>query len=304
MDLKLKPWQRWTAYGVFAFLAFLFALRQTFPTETVKERLVMEAAAQGWQISVVEVQPAGFAGIGMSGVTLESRDGLRIPIDRLEASLRLWPLLLGRRSVAFDATLFDGRVKGYAEDVKTSHRFVATVAGVDLSRATPLRKATGVDLAGVMKGEIDLTLDDKEPAKGAGHLDLAVERAAVNGGEMPIPGMAGALTLPKVSLGQITAKAVVKDGKLNFDQLEAKSDDVEASTEGLYCVLQPPLTRAQIFGRARLKIRDGFWTKSGTAGFRGVVEMALAPARGREGAYGFQVFGTVSSPQARMTPLM
>ncbi len=302
MDLKLKRWQRWTAYGVFAFVAFLFALRQTFPTEAVKERLVMEAAAQGWQISVVEVRPAGFAGIGMSGVTLESRDGLRIPIEKLDASLRLWPLVLGRRSVAFDATLFDGRVKGYAEDAKTSRRVVATIAGVDLSRAAPLRKATGVDLAGVVKGDLDLTVDEKEPPKSAGHLDLLVERAAVNGGEMPIPGMGGALTLPKMALGQITAKAVVKDGKLTFDQLDAKSDDLEVSGEGLYCVLQPRLAVAQIFGHARLKIRDGFWTKSGTSGFRGIVEMALAQARGREGAYGFQIFGTVAQPQARMAP--
>jgi type II secretion system protein N len=302
MNLKLQGWQRWTAYCLFAFLAFLLALRQTIPTEAVKERLVMEAASQGWQVSIADVRPAGLVGVSMTSVSLESRDGLRIPIERLDATLRLWPLLLGRRSFNFDATLFEGHVKGFAEDRKTSRRIFARVVGVDLSRAVPLRKATGVDLAGTVQGELDLTLDEKEPAKSSGHLDLAVERAAVNGGEMPVPGMGGALTLPKMALGQVTAKAAVKDGKLTFERLDAKSDDIEATGEGLYFVLQPRLAFAPIFGKARLKIRDGFWSKSGTAGFKGIVEMALAQARGRDGGYGFQVFGTLSQPQARMAP--
>lgn len=302
MNFKLQGWQRRAAYGAFAVAAFLFALRQTVPTDAVKERLVMEAAAQGWQVSVADVQPAGLVGVSMRSVALESRDGLRIPIERLDATLRLWPLLLGRRSFNFDARLFEGRVKGFAEERRTGRRISATIASVDLSRAVPLRKATGLDLAGTVQGNLDLTLDDKEPAKSTGHLDLAVERAAVNGGEMPIPGMGGALTVPKVALGQVTAKAAVKDGKLTFERLDAKSDDIEASGEGLYFVIQPRLAFAPIFGKARLKIRDAFWAKSGAAPFRGVVEMALAQARGRDGGYGFQVFGTLSQPQARMAP--
>jgi len=302
MNFKLQGWQRWTAYGLFAFLAFVFALRQTVPTDAVKERIIMEAAAQGWQVSIADVRPAGLVGVSMRSVSLESRDGLRIPIEKLDATLRLWPLLLGRRSFNFDATLFEGHVKGFAEDRKTARRIYAKVSGVDLSRAVPLRKATGVDLAGTVQGDLDLTLDDKEPAKSSGHLDLAVDRAAVNGGEMPIPGMAGALTLPKVALGQVTAKGAVRDGRFTFERLEAKSDDIEATGEGLYFVIQPRLAFAPIFGKARLKIRDSFWTKSGTSGFRGLVELALAQARGRDGGYGFQVFGTLSQPQARMAP--
>ncbi len=302
MNFKLQGWQRWAAYGLFAFAAFLFALRQTVPTEAVKERLVMEAAAQGWQISIADVQPAGLVGVSMRSVSLESRDGLRIPIEKLDATLRLLPLLLGRRSFDFDATIFEGHVKGFAEERKTSRRIRAKVAGVDLSRAVPLRKATGVDLAGTVQGDLDLTLDDREPAKSSGYLDLAVERAAVNGGQMPVPGMGGALTLPKVALGQVTAKAAVKDGKLTFERLDAKSDDIEANGEGLYFVVQPRLAFAPIFGKARLRIRDAFWAKSDAGPFRGVVEMALAQARGRDGAYGFQVFGTLSQPQARMSP--
>jgi type II secretion system protein N len=300
--LKLRTWQRRALYGLFAAIAFLFALRQTFPTEAVKERLVMEAAAQGWQLSVVDVEAAGFGGIGMRGVTLESRDGVRIPIDRLEASLRLWPLVLGRRSIAFDAEVFGGRVEGFAEQQKGGRRLVAQASGVDLARAIPLRKATGLDLLGSLRGDVDITLDEREPAKSAGHAALVVEGATVNGGSVPVPGMAGALTVPKVGLGELSARAVVKDGRIQVERLATTGSDVELSGEGLYAVIQPRMAYAPIFGKARLRIRDAFWTKGGAQSLKGIVDLALSRARARDGSYGFQIYGTLSHPQARMAP--
>lgn len=300
-DLKLTPWQRKAGYGAFALLAFAFALRQTFPADAVKERLLIDAAAQGWQISAGDASPAGLVGVSMKDVTLEPRDGLRIPIDRLEATLRLWPLLLGRRGVSFDATLFEGRVKGFAEERASGQRVVAELAGVDLSRAAPLRKALGVALAGVVRGDLDLTLEAK-PADSAGHVDLAVEKAAVNGGELPVPGMAGALTVPRFGLGEVVAKGEVKQGKLTFERLETRGDDVELTGNGIYVALQPRVAFSPVFGKARVKIRDSLWTKPGTSNMKAIVELALAPARDREGSYGFQIFGTVSQPQARMGP--
>ena len=87
--------------------------------------------------------------------------------------------------------------------------------------------------------------------------------AAVASGQLPIPGMGGALTVPKMGLGKVTAKATVKEGKLVFDRLESRGDDLEATGEGLYCVLQPRLAFAPIFGKAKVRIREAFWSKSG-----------------------------------------
>jgi type II secretion system protein N len=302
MPVKLQKWQRNALYGAFAFFAFLFALRQTAPIEAVKERLVMEAAAQGWTLTVADIRPAGLAGVGMTGVSLESREGLRIPLERLDATVRVSSLLLGRRGLAFDARLFEGRVRGFVEEKGASRRLAAAIAGVDLSRAVPLRKAIGVDVAGIVGGDLDVVLDEKDPARSAGHVDLVVRDAAVNGGSAPVPGMGGALTLPKMAIGEITAHGAVKEGRLTFDKLEAKGDDLEAAGDGLYVMMQPRMAFAPVFGKARLKLRDAFWTKPGASGFKPIVEAALAPARARDGAYGFQIFGTISAPQARMAP--
>lgn len=302
MDIKLTAWQRKAGYIAFAVFSFFFALRATLPVEAVRDRIVMEAAAQGWQISIDDVGPAGLVGLSMRDVVLESKDGLRIPLERLDATLRLWPLLLGRRGIGFDAHAFEGRVKGFAEQSGASSRLVAEISGLDLGKAAPVRKATGLDLAGVVQGDIDLTIDEKEPPKSTGHVDLSVDQAVLRGGEMPIPGMASALTVPRVALGQVTAKAAVKEGRLSFEKLEAKSEDLEVNSDGLYLVLQPRMAFAPIFGKAKLKLNDALWRKNGTAGFKGIAEMALAQAKGRDGAYGFQIYGTLARPQARMTP--
>jgi type II secretion system protein N len=299
---QTRPWRKWLAYGAFAVLAFAFALRQTFPAEAVRERIIIEAAAQGWQARVADVQPAGFFGVDLTGITFESRDGLRVPVERLQVSPRLWALLLGRQGASFDARLFDGRVRGVVEASRTARHVAMRIANVDLARVAPVRRATGVDLAGTLGGDLDVTLDLREPAKSAGHVDLAVENAKVNGGEVPVPGMAGTLSIPKVDLGRVVAKASVKDGRAVFDTLQAKGQDLEVTGEGLYLVLQQRLEHAPVFGKAKLRLYDSFWTRGGTAGFRGVAEMALAQAKGRDGAYGFQVYGTLSAPQAKASP--
>jgi type II secretion system protein N len=296
---KLTGWKRRAAYGAFLAASFLFALQRTFPAEAVRERIMLEAAAQGWQVRMGEVSPSGFAGMTASAVTLESRDGLRIPIEEARASLRLWPLLLGRRGIAFDLVLFQGRLRGVVEEGRGWQRLALTGKDVDLSRAAPVKKASGIDLAGVVSAQVDVTLFAREPARSTGRLEVTVEKAAVNGGEVPVPGMGGNLSLPRFALGKVTARASVRDGKAIFDELVARSDDVEVSGEQIYVQLQPNLEHAPLYGRARVKLADGFWQKSGTAGLRGVAEMALASARGRDGAYGFQLYGTLGHPQAR-----
>ena len=300
--LELKGWRKRAAYGVLFAVAFAVALRQTFPAEAVRERLVLEAAAQGWQVKVVDVGPAGLLGVRFTGMALESQDGTRLPVEELRASLRLLPLLRGRRGLDFDARLWDGRVRGLVEEGRSTRRLAVKLAGVELAKATALRKASGLELGGTLGGELDLTLDGREPARSTGMVDLKVERAALLGGQLALASFGGALTLPRADLGTVTVHGAMKDGRLSLDRLDARSADVELSGEGMAVTLQPRLATSTLYGKARLKLADGFWAKSGTAALRSVAEVALAPARGRDGAYWFQVYGTAAQPQARPAP--
>lgn len=291
----LEGWRKRAAYGVFVALAFLLALQRTFPADAVGERLTLEAAAQGWQIRMNDIAPSGFGGVRMREVTLESRDGTRIPLDEARASLGLWSLLMGRRSLAFDLRLFHGRLEGVVEEGQRS-RLAFRAEGLDLAAAAPVKQALGFDVAGIVRADVDVTLDPKDQQKTVGHVELSVERASV-AGQLSIPGMSGGLTIPQTSLGTVTGRATVRAGKAEFDKLEARGADVELSGESLYFVVQPRLEFAPVFGRARVKVGEAFWRKA--PALRPVAEAALASARRPDGSWQFQVYGSLGHPQAK-----
>ncbi|HET9552645.1 MAG TPA: type II secretion system protein GspN [Anaeromyxobacteraceae bacterium] len=292
-------WKPRLLYGAFFAAALLLALRQTFPAEAVKERLVLEAAQRGWQVNAAEAGPAGLVGVALKDVTLKDREGLTIPVERIDATLAVGQLLLGRRRLAFDARLYDGRVRG-AFDLGAGPQAVdLKVDGLDLAQAVPLRKAAGVDLAGVVSGTGRLVLPADEKAKAEGRLDLAVKDAGLAGGTLPVAGMAVGLTLPKVALGQVTAALKVEGGKGTFEKLAATGGDAELSGEGLYFMVQPRLEYAPVFGKLSFKLSDAFAAKPEVRPLKSLLDAALAGSKGRDGAYQLQLFGSLGHPQVR-----
>ncbi|HEX9053084.1 MAG TPA: type II secretion system protein GspN, partial [Anaeromyxobacter sp.] len=196
----------------------------------------------------------------------------------------------------------DGRVRGHADvSGDGQQRLVADVAGVDLGAALPLRKATGLDLLGKVTGTADLTLPAEGVQRASGRVDLQLAEAGVAGGQLPVPGMSGGLPLPKIGLGQVTAAVKVGDGRATFEKLEAKGGDAELQTDGLSFVVQQRMEFAPLNGLAKLKVRDAFWSRGGTQSFKTLADVALASARGADGAWSFTVSGSVGHP--RMQPM-
>jgi type II secretion system protein N len=297
--IRLVGWKRTAAYAAFFVVAFLWALHVTFPAEAVKERLILEAAAQGWQVRLNDIAPQGLLGVRAREVTLQTRDGSRIPVDEVRVSLRPLALLTGKRSVAFDAALFDGTVSGVTEQGSASQRLRLRAAGIDLGKAGALRKTTGLDLAGVLSADVDVTLDGKDTARNAGTVELGVKGAAVRGGEISIPGMTSGLTVPPMALGTVTVHGAVKGPRADFDKVEARGGDLEVTGEQAFVQIQPKVENSPLAGRARVRFTEAFWQRPPAAALRPVVDAALGTARLRDGGFGFQIYGTVGRPQAR-----
>jgi type II secretion system protein N len=296
---KLSGWRRTAAYAAFFVLAFAVALRLTFPVEAVKERLILDAAAQGYQVKVNDLVPSGLLGVRAREMTVITAEGARIPLEELSVALRLWATLRGHRAFDFDARMFDGRVTGFTDSSAATQRYQARISGIDLRRAGALRQATGLDLAGILSGSVDLDLDQKDPAKSTGAVELQVKDAAILGGKLPVPGMEGGITLPPVRLGAVATRATVKNGRADFGTLEAKGDDVVVTAEQLFVQLQPRLDYSPLNGRARFRPTESFWKTEKMASLRPLVEAGLASAKGKDGGYGFQIYGTLGKPQAR-----
>jgi len=301
LKLEWTPRRVTGAYVAFAVVAFVLSLRWTFPAEAVKQRLMMEAGKRGWQIELERVSAGGVLGIRGRDVKIETGSGLAIPLDDVTASLRLLPLLVGRRSIAFDANLYDGHVRGTADLSGDPRRLVLDVRGVDLGQALPLRKAAGVDLLGVVTGTADLALSaaDQKPS---GRVDLSVKGAGIAGGEIPIPGMGSGLPLPRASLGDVVAALKVGDGRATFEKLEATGGDAELRTEGVYFLVQQRMEFAPLAGKARVKVGDAFWAKS-SPGMKGLAEAALASSKASDGFWTMNVNGSIGHPRLLPAPI-
>ena len=296
---KLVGWRKTAAYAAFFAFSFVVALRLTFPVEAVRERLILDAGAQGYQVKVNDLSPSGLAGIRAREVTVTTADGTRIPLEELKVGLRIWSTIRGHRAYSFDASLFDGHVVGFTDTSKTAERYQARITGIDLSRAAVVRAATGLDLAGILSGNVDLTLDPKDPSKSTGSLDFQVTDGAIRGGKIQVPGMEGGLTVPPVKLGAIAARGTVKSGRADFGTLESKGDDVDIVAEQVFIQLQPRFEHSALTGRARVRPTEAFWRKDQVAPLKPLIDAGLASARGKDGGFGFQIYGTVGKPQAR-----
>lgn len=284
-------------YGAFAVAAFALSLRWTFPSEAVKERLIYEAGARGWQIDVDRVRPSSLLGVRMDGVTLTDASGLKIPVERLDASFRVLPLLVGRRVLQVQAALYDGTVEGSAS-LSGDHQMEVKVDGVDLARALPLRKAAGMDMTGKVTGRMDLTLPGGTVNRFSGTLELSIARAGLAGGQVPTPPL-GSLNLPPIALGTVSATAKVDQGRVAVEKLEARGGDAELTGEGIALVMQPRMEYAPLAGQVRLRIQPALWQKPAAATLRPVFDAALASSRGPDGSYRFQLNGSLGHPQLR-----
>ncbi|HYG67825.1 MAG TPA: type II secretion system protein GspN [Anaeromyxobacteraceae bacterium] len=286
-------------YAAFFLAAFVLALRLTFPAEAVKERIIVEAGARGWVFDAASVGPAGLLGFSGEGVRFDDQAGLTVPIDRLAASLRILPLLAGKRRLDLDVRIFDGRVRGFADVGEGERTYRFTIEGVELARALPLRTATRLELVGRVDGTVDVIVPEGPEAKPTGKIDLDVADAGVNGGQLQLPGMTSGFAVPKIALGAVESVVTLADGKGSFEALTAKGGDAELAGKNLAFTIHPRFAHSPLFGRAELRIRDAFWAKGGAAGLKGLVEAALASSRSADGAYGFQVYGTLAKPQLR-----
>jgi type II secretion system protein N len=303
MAVDWTTWKPRLLYGTFFALAFLVGLRQTLPAAALKDRLVQEASLRGWKLDAAEAGPAGLIGLRLGDVTLKDKSGISIPMDSLEVSLRPLALFLGKVRLSLQARLWDGAVRGLVDVAGGPQVMDLRMEHLDLAQAVPLRKAAGLDLAGLASGTAHLTLPADEKGKSEGRADLAVTEAGLAGGKVTVPGMGGELTVPKVSLGQLNARVVVAEGKATFEKLGSSGGDATLTADGLQVVLQPKLEFAPLFGKLAIKVDDAFAAKPENRGFKALLDAGLASAKGRDGAYQLQIFGTLGHPQARPQPV-
>lgn len=208
-------------YAGFFLASFLFSLYLTFdPSHLVTGYLQQFAQQKGMQVSVAAIEKYRLSGIIAEDIELQ-HPGLRTPlkVDGLQARLSLWPLLLGRKSIGFQASLYGGKIFGRITRGRNSLRANLEVRSVDLSKLEPAREKSLWAMA-KLTGKADLDLASKDdPKKWRGAL-----KASLGPGRLTSFSYQG-FELPEIQIEGMNLELNLAGGKAGIKTLEIESTD-------------------------------------------------------------------------------
>lgn len=247
-ERTLATWKLVLAYAAFSVAAFVFFFYLTFPYDSLKERVVAEAKAQGYDIHIGKMGP-GLFGITAKNLLFRKQEVQQIEgmpesepqaleIEAISVRPSLFPL-----GAAFQADLLGGTASGALGGL-SALSIAADLDDLDLTQGN-LEGFTGLKLAGILNGQLKLNVPraaapggkgPSEPdfGKATGSLTLEGDTLTINGGTVVVPmyGQPTPMDLPKIILGDLQAKIDFDKGEGKIEALSAKSTDLNASGAG------------------------------------------------------------------------
>jgi type II secretion system protein N len=252
---KTPRWQVALAYGAFAFVAFILCLALTFPYDTLRARIVSEAASAGFAVRIGSLRP-GLYGVTATNVRV-SRPQAPLSPEALSAlmsgtGVMPGPAELGEaltlESVALRPSLLPlgahvraeglgGLIRGAVggmgalkvrlnlDDLDTAKGNLSGFSGMDLEGL--LAGNVQLDVARTANGQLDFSTAD-------GAITLDGTRLVIKGGQatVPVMGTPTKVDLPRIALGEVDLRLAVENGLGTLETLSAKSDDLEVRGGG------------------------------------------------------------------------
>jgi type II secretion system protein N len=253
-ETKTARWKLVLGYSAFSLVAFIFCLLLTFPYDALRKRAVEAAADAGYALRIGSLRP-GLRGLTASDVRLSkvphelapelrsmlvSGTGLLPGPDELGEPLRIdslsvRPSLLPL-GVAFHARLLGGSISGSAGGT-SAVKVAVKLSGLDTSGGN-LAGFSGMDLVGTLNGSILLTLPrsrgQPDLSGTTGEIALDTQGLTIQGGNVTVPmyGQPTPMDLPRIALGNITARIRFDQGLGTVEALRAQSEDLEVQGSG------------------------------------------------------------------------
>ncbi|MFN0248701.1 MAG: type II secretion system protein GspN [Kofleriaceae bacterium] len=269
------------AYIVLALVTFVFALQLTFPYNRVKDK-VIEALSSKYDVTISSVERGIMPGkLTFNAVTLRTRPAkadevaTTFFIKKLEISAGIFALIGGTASVDIDAEIGPGRIRGTVAISKTSTAI--DIEGSDLPSAIlPMRELMGLPMSGKIAFGVNLTLPNEksksstkmlpnwQKAKGAFSFNCANNCTFGDGKTKLRPKLknsrsqafaADGIDFGKVNVTSMMAHVTIKDGILELDKFDAKSEDGELHVD-FQVTLAPQLDDGMVAGCLRFKGSD------------------------------------------------
>jgi type II secretion system protein N len=266
-DIPFRKILKWTGYPLFFVVCFVFFAYKTFPYEKLADRLIQEAAARGYEVEIVDVTHSGMTGLELEGVrvVLPSDDDEGPPLDvifeELEVGTTFLSLLSSSKTYVFEAELGGGAVEGEVTTGGESMAVDVEIEDLTLEAIPALRRYTKAPMAGVMNGEIELSMPE-DVADSTGNIDISIEGLNIGDGktQIDIPGWGG-LTLDRADAGDLELVAVVNEGAANLETAKSHGADLKLDAVGRID-LRKPVQRSDMNVMMRVKIEDAYKSRS------------------------------------------
>ena len=275
----------------------------TFPASEVKSyaEYQFHAMNKDYALELGEVRPWWLPGVRASDVTVftikkgkRSKDTPKpgmvrtemVKLDTLGVRLQLLPLLGGNNTYGFDASLLGGAVEGSFSQGATSIDLVFSARDLDLSQMPIEKDDMTVHLAGTLSGTSDLALDGEDVKNSTGALELTL-----NGLQLAAGSKVMGLELPVVTFSAAKIRLEAKDGKLEVTEGTFDGDVLDMTLSG-----DISLNKKLLRSRNRLEL-----TVTLPEDLDRLAKLApqMKRARDAEGAYHFNIGGTLLSPTFR-----
>jgi type II secretion system protein N len=243
-------------YSAFFVFSFLLSFYWTFDANhVVKPRLIDEARKQGFELDISDLDKYRLSGVEARNVTVQSSFfSTPFKIDELKARLSLLPLILGRKSVAFSAKLYDGTLTGRWVESKKNRQVNVEAKNVDLSRIQP-GKVGSLWVMAKLSGKADLNLSPKtDPKKWKGQI-----KAGAGSGKFTAFTYHG-FQVPEIKLNSMDLDVSLLSGKADIRNLELKSPDLPCDGRGTVD-LATPFKSSQIQLTAKINPSAEFMAK-------------------------------------------
>ena len=216
----------------------------TFPYEALKERVRMEADQAGY----VAAHRRRWGPVSWRCACRICKVAKKADTDPPPEPLRV-ETILARPFVLSSGAEPQGTALGGSVTTTfsglTSTRLKVDAEGIDLSKGN-LKGFSGIDFAGTVDAHLDLSLPraaagtaaaEPDLSQASGTFTLETKELAINGGNVSVTiPQFGAdptpLDLPKILLGNISAKVKIDKGAATVEDFQAKSADLEANISG------------------------------------------------------------------------
>ncbi|HMJ53227.1 MAG TPA: type II secretion system protein GspN [Polyangiaceae bacterium] len=315
-----------SAYPFFYLFCLLIFAYLTFPYERLKERLLVEfetpKAGKGsaQHLEIDAIGPYWLSGLSLKGIRVitprsPGAEGdlppSKLSIDEAHVRVSVFQLLIGRITLWFGGKAFGGTIDGWTRTNSDGRVLEVAVENVDIGQIDAIGDlASGLPLAGTLKGKLAWALPEQKLAKATGTVSFSIADLTAGDGKTKI---AGKLALPKLNVGVFELEAEAKEGTLKVDKLGAQGQDIDLVGEGKIS-LRDPFADGLADLYLRFRFADGYkgkneMTKSlfGAPGSSAPALFELADPRIRtskrpDGFYGWHMTGAMKDPRFEPSP--